>query len=70
MGFYFFDRAEDGTNPAGVTVSKRDPLPEGDFGITEYMWGDVALWFVDEDNFTDNERQLAYMAYMTSDMNA
>ncbi len=61
--FYFFPRG--GDNP-GLTVTKRDELPEGDFGITEYTWSDwgyATLWFVDADEFTANERQAAYRAY-------
>lgn len=58
---YFFPRLADGGNPAGITVSKRPELPPGDFRLTEYSWPDgVDLWFVDDDNFTDDERQLAY----------
>jgi hypothetical protein len=60
---WFFDRAADDDNPAGVTVSKKDMLPDGDFGITEYCWGDVSLWFVDHDRFTPDERQAAYQAW-------
>lgn len=63
--FYFFQRS--GDNP-GITVSKRDTLPDGDFGITEYVWRDwgyEALWFVDADKFTATERQAAYTAMAT-----
>jgi hypothetical protein len=63
-GFYFHERRTDGEDPAGLTVSKRATLPEGDFMITEYCWGAMALWFVDSDNFTADERQSAYEAFM------
>ncbi len=45
-----------------VTVSKREELPEGDFEITEFKWNRTVLWFLDDDNFTDDERQAAYEA--------
>ena len=57
--FYFWSRCAEGDNPAGVTVSKRRRLPDGDFGLTEYKWGHQALWFVDADRFTANQRQAA-----------
>lgn len=61
-GFWFWNRCADGGNPAGVTVSKRPELPDGDFRITEYKWGHQALWFVDADKFTASERQKAWHA--------
>ena len=61
INFYFFDRKEEPGKPAGVTVSKRRTLPEGDFEITEYGWSRMSLWFVDEDEFTADERQVAYL---------
>lgn len=60
MSFYFFPHNENHVDPSGVTVSKYDTLPTGDFGITEYGWGNVSLWFVDSDKFTADERQSAY----------
>ena len=57
---YYFERQEHGDDPAGWTVSKRSQLPDGDFEITEYTWGAVSLWFVVNDEFTEEERQLAY----------
>jgi len=57
--FYFWPRQGE---PAGITVTKRDSLPDGDFGITEYCWGDASLWFLDADEFTADERQEAYLA--------
>lgn len=67
--FHFFDRSANGPDqPAGVTVSKR-PLPDGDFGITEYLFGDVSLWFLDDDNFTESERQHAYRHYLANSIN-
>lgn len=61
---YFFHRVRDGNNPAGITVSKSDALPEGDFGITEYTWSSVTLWFVDSDKFTAYERQRAFLDFV------
>ena len=60
MRFYFFSRY--GENP-GITVSKKATLPSGDFEMTEYIFqrfGYVSLWFVDDDEFTANERERAY----------
>ena len=57
---FFHPRAADGETPGGITVSKSRRLPAGDFGITEYIWGPIALWFVDSDRFTADERQAAY----------
>ena len=58
--YYFFHRHEDDDNPAGITVSKRPQLPAGEFDLTEWKWGPVVLWFLDDDKFTANERQEAY----------
>lgn len=61
--YYYFNRGAAPDCPAGITVSKRDTLPEGDFRITEYIFqqfGYETLWFVDADRFTANERQAAY----------
>jgi len=63
MKAHFFPRAERPCAPAGFTVSKKDKLPEGDFEITEYVWGETELWFVDVDEFTEDERQTAYEAF-------
>lgn len=60
---HFFNRAGSYGRPAGITVSKRHELPSGEFGITEYTWGNVSLWFVDDDHFTADERQFAYNIY-------
>lgn len=63
-GFYFHTRVAHGDTPAGTTVSKR-PLPKvGDFGITEWSWGELSLWFVDDDKFTADQRQAAYESFM------
>lgn len=62
--YYFFRRLADGENPAGITVSKFNLLPRGDFKLTEYIWGQFSLWFVDNDKFTAGERQLAYEQYI------
>lgn len=61
--FVFHQRQASGDDPAGVTVSRTGKLPTGDFRITEWCWPDgVTLWFVDGDNFTEDERQAAYRA--------
>lgn len=60
MEIYFIKRAADGEIPGGITVSKSARLPDGDFQITEYVWGVGSLWFVDSDKFTSDERQLAW----------
>lgn len=59
MGFHLHDRAanHEAGDPGGETVSKNAKLPEGDFGITEFIWPDMNLWFVDEDEFTEDERE-------------
>ena len=62
MRIYVYHRPEDretGT-PAGLTISRRDKLPDGEFTITEYRWDSVRFWFVDQDHFTDDERQKVY----------
>lgn len=61
---YFHNRLADDDCPAGLTVSKNEKLPPGDFRITEYKWPDVVLWFVDADEFTADERELAAEAYL------
>ena len=62
--FYYFTRLPNDGNPGGITVSKQETLPAGDFRITEYRWGrewsGASLWFVDADRFTADERQEAY----------
>lgn len=57
---YFHHRTPHGDVPGGTTVSKTKTLPHGDFGITEYTWGGVSLWFIDRHQFTADERQAAY----------
>jgi hypothetical protein len=64
MKFHFYQRREEPGKPAGVTVSKKPALPKGDFGITEWIWGPTVLWFVDDDEFTADERQAAYEGVM------
>ena len=62
--FFFFSR---GGEYPGITVSKNDSLPSGDFKITEYIFlrfGYVSLWFIDGDEFTADERVLAYQQYL------
>lgn len=51
------DRMATADCPTGVTISRRQKLPKGDFMITEYSWPWVTLWFVDADKFTADERQ-------------
>lgn len=63
-GFWFHDRMETPEAPAGITVSKREKLPDGDFLLTEYCWGSVSLYFVDADEFNADERQAAYHTYL------
>lgn len=62
---FFYPRAATDTVPAGMTVSKQSTLLErkDDFVITSYSWGDVELWFVDEDEFTADERQFVCEAW-------
>ena len=60
----FTPRMPCGAVPGGMTVHKT-PLPkQGDFTITEYLWGETALWFVDADDFSDDERQEAYETFL------
>ena len=61
MKFYFFTRLPGPGDPGGITVSKHETLPAGEFRITEYYWPHRSLWFVDSDKFTANERQAAHM---------
>lgn len=66
--YYFFPRNACGDAPAGVTVSKKKSLPRGDFNISGWTWKGrghcIALWFVDDDNFTEDEREIAKKKYM------
>ncbi len=61
--FHLFKRMKDGNNPAGITVSKKPKLPRGDFGITEYSWGPLTLWFVDKDRFSADERHAVAVSF-------
>lgn len=61
---YFHNRLADKQAPAGITVSRSEELIDDIFAITEYVWGDVSLWFVDSDNFTADEREAAYIAFL------
>jgi len=65
MNIFLHERLATDGCPSGITISKKPFLPEGDFSITEYSWGDCKLWFVDADNFTADERQAAYLSYIT-----
>lgn len=62
QAIYFHERQPFEGNPGGVTVSKTEALPQGDFGITEFFWDDVTLWFIDDHHFTPDEREEARMA--------
>lgn len=55
--FYVFNKLD---CPAGLTISKKAELPE-EFLCTEYIWGEISLWFVDEDQFTAEERQTVFI---------
>lgn len=57
--FHYFEQDNHNT-----TVSKTDPLPSGDFRLTEYCWGPVSLWFIDSQRFTPAERQAAYFGFL------
>lgn len=61
----FFERLTEPEAPGGITVSKRSELPSGDFQITEYYWGEASLWFIDDDQFTDDERQESYELWVS-----
>lgn len=64
---YFHQRQATKEVPCGWTVSRKESLPSGDFRITEYRWGPISLWFVDADEFTADERQAAYWAYVSKE---
>lgn len=67
MKIYMFWRNADGPDhPAGYTVSKHKKLPKGNFRVTEYKWGEAPLWFVDQDEFTADERQAAFNEWQYS----
>lgn len=63
VNYYFFERLADGSNPAGITVSKQEKLPRGNFIVDEWLWGNAALWFVRGDKFTADERNVAMRFY-------
>ena len=66
MKFYLFEREPNGEDPGGITVSKKAELSKEDFDIDEHVWGDVSLWFVRDDEFNDDERQLVYEVFKQS----
>lgn len=66
MTAYFFERQPNGPNPGGVTVSKSETLPEGDFALTEFTWPDCVLWFIDDHKFTANEREESRCAALSN----
>lgn len=63
MKAYYYERSETSEVPAGITVSKQPKLPDGDFVITEYCWGETSLWFIESDEFTADEREAARLAW-------
>ena len=65
MDAYYFPHEPSHVIPHGITVSKKPELSDGDLECTEYLWGHVSLTFVDADNFTADEREAAYRAWMT-----
>lgn len=66
QAFHYFPRMAEPGKPAGMTVSKTEPLPDGDFRITEYTWVGVTLWFIDHHDFTEDEREAAYNEVLSS----
>ena len=62
--FTFTRRLPQGDVPGGFTVHKTALPTSGDFTIQEYIWGDLALWFVEDDEFSDDERQEAYELFL------
>lgn len=66
MTLYFFQRKPGESSPGGVTVSKTEELPDGDFRVTEFYWGKTSLWFVDDHHFSASERQEAYKSLAKS----
>ncbi len=61
MTFYYFEREPSKGDPGGITVSKTPMLPEGDFIINESVWRRCILWFIQDHNFTQDERDAAYV---------
>lgn len=72
--FYFHFRQQYGDAPAGYTVTKQAKLPDGDFVITEYTWHDssryLTLWFMDSDEFTEDERNVAAEQFLNTEVRA
>lgn len=66
IGFWFHDRVGSDGQIEGITVSKNEKLPSGEFELTEYLWGDVSLWFVKADGFSEGQRQSAYELFVSS----
>lgn len=62
--FHCFPRMAELGSPAGFTISKTEALPEGDFRVTEFTWGNFTLWFIDQQEFTADERQAAYLGFL------
>lgn len=62
--FHYFEREAAPDCPAGWTVSKRETLPDGDFRVTEFIWGCLPLWFVDADEFSAAEREAAWAGFV------
>ena len=61
----FFNKLEKCPIVDGITVSKSELSRSAKLQITEYVWGHISLWFVDDDKFTENERQGCFEAFMT-----
>ena len=61
---YYFQRGVTDDCEAGLTVTRQSKLPDGDFIIDEYCWGDFKLWFVADDDFTADEREACRAALL------
>ncbi len=68
MKVFFHPRKASPRCTSGFTVSKRKQLPKGDFGITDFSWGSLSLWFIDKDKFTADERQAAYLSFVSDNL--
>lgn len=62
-GVYLFERPPTANDPGGMTVSKTAEVPSGDYGFTEFTWHDITLWFIDEHEFTADEREAVFLSY-------
>lgn len=64
MTFYYFEREPSEDDPGGITVSKTPMLPEGDFIINEFVWVGRTLWFIQDQDFTQEERDVAFVEFV------